>query len=197
VPRLLDGSEGGPLPDALDRLRGQAVVARLRVRSARRLDASARRCLTTFEDEFRLRAATPVVERVGVLGVTLTFADADRRTVLGCDRTSPGRAGPWCARSAGRLRSGRLSDPRVDILCRDRSGHAVGFGWIAPDPATRWLGVDTGSGLEIDSVGGSLPVRIATLDVDGATSSASFAVTEYDEDGEEVRRYRLEAPVAG
>ena len=120
--------------------------------------------MATFEEEFDFPAATRVVERVGVLGATLTFADAGGHTVLGCDRTSARRGGSWCARSAGRVRSGRLSDPRVDILCRDRHGRAVGFAWVDPAPATRWIGVETDSGVEVDPVTGSLPVRIATLE---------------------------------
>ena len=195
-PLLVDGTRGGRLPDALRRFAGRAVVARVRVRTASGLDVAATRCVRSFHTEFDVPAATTVVERVGVLGTTLTFADRERRSVLGCDRASAG-SGRWCARSVGELRPGRLRDPRVDILCRAADGRAVAFAWIDPGPATRWIAVDSGSTTEIAPVAGSLPVRIAGLDVDEETSSASFSIAELGAAGKEVRRYRVRATVAG
>ena len=139
-----------------------------------------------------------MVQRVGVKGVSLTFLDAERRVALGCDRSArPAASGPWCARSVGRLFSGRLRDPRVDILCRDARGRPVGFGWIEPAAGARWIVVGDGPGAEVEEVAAGLPVRIATTDVDAATSSATFDVRELAEGGKEVRRYTLRASVAG
>ena len=66
-----------------------------------------------------------VVERIGVFGESLTFADAGHTTVYGCDGgTDPAgeRRPPWCGSATGRLTGGKLLDPRLDILCRDRKG---------------------------------------------------------------------------
>jgi len=194
--RLVDGSEAPSLPT--DRLESGAVATRARVRRAAKLDTRGRACLDSFRSEFRIPPATVVVERVGVIGASLTFVDAQRRVVLGCDRTARAAAsGPWCARSVGRLFSGRLRDPRVDILCRNARGDRVGFAWVEPATRVRWIVVRNGPGAEVEEVVAGLPVRIATTDVDAATSSATFGVRELNGDGQEVRRFRLRAGVAG
>lgn len=196
--RLVDGSEAPRLPVALRDLGDGAVVSRVRVRRASELDARGRACLDSFRTEFRISPATVVVQRIGAIGASLTVLDAERRVVLGCDRTARAIANrPWCARSVGRLFSGRLRDARVDILCRSARGDPVGFGWIEPGRGVNWIVVDQRSGAEVEEVAGQLPVRIATTDVDRATSSATFDVRELDSDGKEVRRYRLRGSVAG
>ena len=196
--RLVDGSEAKALPEALDRLGRRTVTARVRVIRAAKLDIRGRSCLDSFRSEFQIAPATVVVQRIGVITASLTFLDAERRVVLGCDRTARTAAsGAWCARSVGRLFSGRLRDARVDILCRDARGDPVGFGWIEPAAGVRWVVVHNASSTEVEEVAAKLPVRIATSDVDPATSSATFDVQEYDADGKEVRRYRLRAGVAG
>ena len=196
--RLVDGSVEPPLPRALRDLADGAVVSEVRVRQPSELDVRGRACLDSFRAEFLISPATVVVQRVGAIGATLTFSAVERRVVLGCDRTSLAVPnGPWCARSVGRLFSGRLRDARVDILCRGARGDPVGFGWVEPGRGVRWVVVDQGASKEVEEVAGELPVRIATADVDQATSSATFDVRELDSDGKEVRRYRLRGSVAG
>ena len=195
--RLVDGSAPAPVPRALARLADRGVVSRVRVIAASRLGSAGQACLDSFRAEYPIERNAHVLQRTAVLGESLTLRDADRSVVLGCDRTARTPRGQWCARSVGGLSSGRLRDPRVDILCRDRDGDPVGFAWVEPAPNVRWVEVELGPRVEIDAVAAQLPVRIATHDVDGATASARFRVTEYAAGGERLRRYRFRAGVAG
>jgi hypothetical protein len=196
--RLLDGSASPLLPAVLREVGRGAVASRVRVLRAAHLDARGRACLERFRPEFRIPSRATVVERTNVVGENLTFLDARRRVVLGCDRTArPAANPPWCARSVGRLFSGHLRDPRLDILCRDANGDPLGLGWIEPAAHVRWVVVRNGPEAEVEEVARGLPVRVATVDVSVADSSATFAVTEYGSDGREVRHYRLRARVAG
>jgi hypothetical protein len=142
-----------------------------------------------------------VVERIGVFGESLTFTDAGRTTVYGCDGgTDPAgeRPRPWCGSPAGRLRGGRLLDPRLDILCRDRKGGPLAYAWIEPAAGVRWVAVDQGRYSEVYEVLAGLPVRIAsTRGVRAAQARASFEVTQFDEHGNELIKGKLEAQVAG
>jgi hypothetical protein len=197
--RLLDGSSPSDRPAALGDVTPSAIPTRARAVRASELGSRGQACLASFRPEFSLPPATTVVERTGTIGASLTFQDRLGRFVLGCDRTAApiaeGRR--WCARSVGRLGDGRLRDPRVDISCRGTARARIGFGWVEPSPATRWILVRNGDRMEIYGVVAGLPVRIATTDVDVATSSATFDVTEYGASGKEVRHRRLHAGVAG
>jgi hypothetical protein len=197
--RLVDGTVPTRLPAALHDRVGQATYTRVAVLAARQLDAAGRRCLASFRSEFRIPPATTVVRRTGVVGESLTFRDAGGDVLLGCDGTARGTRLTlgWCGRSVGRLVAGRLRDMRLDIACRSEDGSSVGFGWIEPAPATRWLAVGTGRSTEVEEVAAGLPVRVPTDDVDQATSSATFPVVEYTSRGRIRRRYRLRAGVAG
>lgn len=195
---LLDGSAAPSLPASLHDVGRGAVASRVRVLHAAEVDARGRACLDGFRPEFEISPRATVVERTGVVAASLTVLDHTRRVVLGCDRAAGTRAGRlWCARSVGRLVSGRLGDPRVDILCRGPRGDPVGFGWVEPAAGVRWVVVGNGAAAEVEQVAGGLPVRVATAGVSVASSSATFAVTEYRSDGTKVRRYRLRAGVAG
>ena len=78
--------------------------------------------------------------------------------------TPPGNAvRPGAGRSSGRLLHGRLLDPRLDILCRDRRGRPLAYAWVEPVPGAHWIGVDQGSYTEVYEVLAGLPVRVATL----------------------------------
>ena len=142
-----------------------------------------------------------VVERIGVFGESLTFADSAHKTVYSCDGgTDPAgeRKLPWCGSSAGRLLRGKLLDPRLDILCRDRKGRALAYAWVEPAAGVRWIGVDQGTYTEIYEVLAGLPVRIAsTRGIQMGRARATFDVTQYDNHGKEVIEGRLEAQVAG
>jgi hypothetical protein len=142
-----------------------------------------------------------VVERTGVFGESLTFADPARKTVYACDGgTDPAaeREPPWCGGSAGLLFRGKLLDPRLDILCRDRKGRALAYAWVEPAAGVRWIGVDQGAYTEIYEVLAGLPVRIAsTRGIELGRARATFDVTQYDNHGKEVIEGKLEAQVAG
>jgi hypothetical protein len=142
-----------------------------------------------------------VVERIGVTGESLTFVSADGRTLYSCDGGSDAaheRKPPWCGGSAGRLASGKLLDPRLDILCRDRDGKPVAYAWLEPGGGARWIGVDQGSYIELYEVLGDLPVRISSArGIDLQDSHATFAVTQYDETGNALLTGNLEARVTG
>jgi len=142
-----------------------------------------------------------VVERIGVLGESLTFVDRDRRTVHACDGgVDPAgeRQRPWCSGSAGRLFEGRLLDPRLDIGCRDGKGRPLAYAWIEPVAGARWIGVDQGGYTEIYEVLGRLPVRISSArNIDLQRSRAAFEVSQYGVEGRELIRGRVETAVAG
>jgi len=142
-----------------------------------------------------------VVERIGVFGESLTFADDAGKTLYSCDGgTDPTgeRRPPWCGGSSGRLLHGRLLDPRLDILCRDREGRPLAYVWVEPVQGAHWIGVDQGGYTEVYEVLAGLPVRVATLrGIQLGRSRASFAVTQFDATGKELVGGTLEAAVAG
>jgi hypothetical protein len=142
-----------------------------------------------------------VVERIGVFGESLTFADSAGKTLYACDGgTDPAgeRKPPWCGRAAGLLFSGKLLDPRLDILCRDRKGRPLAYAWVEPAAGVHWIGVDQGSYTEVYEVLSRLPVRIASArGIQLGRSRATFDVKQYDNHGKELISGKLEAAVAG
>ena len=148
-----------------------------------------------------IAADTRIVERIGVFAESLTFADRRNRTVYACDGgidPAGERHLPWCGGSAGRLVAGRLLDPRLDVICRDRKGRPLAYAWIEPAVGAHWVGVDQGGYTEVYEVLGGLPVRIATRKrIELARSRATFVVTQYDSHGKALIRGKLEAGVAG
>ena len=148
-----------------------------------------------------IAADTLVVERIGVFAESLTFADRRHDTVHACDGgidPAGGRHLPWCGGSAGRLVAGRLLDPRLDVICRDRAGRPLAYAWVEPAAGARWIGVDQGDYTEVYEVLGELPVRVATgKRIDLARSRATFVVTQYDSHGNALIKGKLEAGVAG
>jgi hypothetical protein len=142
-----------------------------------------------------------VVERIGVFGESLTFADRRRSTLFACDGgfdAAGERAPPWCSGSAGRLLDGHLLDPRLDVGCRDRGGRPLAYIWVEPIAGANWIGVDQGPYTEVYEVLAGLPVRIATArHIDARRSRATFAVTQYDAAGRELLQGEVEAGVAG
>ena len=74
----------------------------------------------------------------------------------------------------------------------------MGFAWVQPSPTTRYLIVEQLGYDEVYQVVGDLPVRVATasgVQIDG--SRATFDLSEHDAGGRLLRKYRLEAAVAG
>jgi hypothetical protein len=142
-----------------------------------------------------------IVERIGVFGESLTFADDAGKTLYSCDGGTDSvgeHRPPWCGGSLGRLLNGRLLDPRLDILCRDREGRPLAYAWVEPVPGARWIGVDQGSYTEVYEVLAGLPVRVATRrGIQLGRSRASFAVTQFDATGRALVEGPLEAAVAG
>jgi hypothetical protein len=176
----------------------RSVIALGRVLSGTNLG---RRFTTCLPAGAGIGTDTVVVERIGVFGESLTFADSGRKTVYACDGgTDPTgeRRPPWCGSSSGRLFGGKLLDPRLDILCRDRKGRALAYAWVDPVAGVRWIGVDQGRYTEIYEVLAGLPVRIASYrGIQAERARASFDLTQYDGHGKELVRGKLEAAVAG
>jgi hypothetical protein len=152
-------------------------------------------CLRRFP-ELHVTGATRVVERDGLLGASLTIAHAGSPLLYACDFT-PRRRG-LCGASVGRWRDGRLNDPRLDILCRDRKGRPLGAAWMVPLPRARSIAVREHRTTEIYPVAGGLPVRVWTRDgVRYERSSADFDVTQRGPAGRALAHERLHAAVAG
>ncbi len=189
--RLLDGSaaaEFEPVP-------GSVVASGRELRGT----ALGRRFILCRPES--VGADTLVVERIGVVGESLTFADRDRRTLYACDGgidATGERDPPWCSSSAGKLFDGRLLDPRLDVGCRDREGRPLAYAWVEPVAGARWIGVEQGGFTEVYEVLGRLPVRVATRRrIDLSRSTATFGVTQYSGAGVPLIRGDLEAAVAG
>jgi hypothetical protein len=152
-------------------------------------------CLRRF-GELHVTGRTRVVERDGLLGGTLTISDPGAPWLYGCDFAPGDRR--LCGAAVGEWRGRRLNDPRLDILCTDRTGHALGAAWVVPLPRARSIAVRERRVTEIYPVAGRLPVRIWTRDgVRYERSRAVFDVTQRGADGRTLAHARLHAAVAG
>ena len=142
-----------------------------------------------------------VVARISVSGESLTFANRDHTGVYACDGgidSAGERSPPWCGEAFGVLADGRLLDPRLDVICHDRSRAPLAYAFVDPNAGAHWIGVDQGGYVEIYEALAGLPVRVAsTRHVDAEGARAAFDVTQYDLHGRELVRGRLEAAVAG
>ena len=70
--------------------------------------------------------------------------------------------------------------------------------WVEPDPRTRFVAVRQPGYAEVYRTAGGLPVRISSVDgVSLERSSATVDVSEHDRGGSLVRKYRVDAAVAG
>ena len=195
-PQLADGSDAGALPATLADF-DNGVLTRTRVRRAAEIDPTElRACGVPAARD------TPVVERVGIRGSSLTFS-VGRTWLNGCGSIpDPARdpdrpfGGTWCGVSVGFVVDGALRDPRLS-LCTNEEGELTAFVWVEPRPAARWVVVTDGGTREVYETAASLPVRVTTTHGIRPEGSASFAVEEYDPDGNRLRAYELEARVAG
>jgi hypothetical protein len=154
-----------------------------------------RACLRRF-GELHVTRRTRVIERDGLLGASLTIADPRSPWLYGCDFT-PGLR-KLCGGSVGRWRAGRLNDPRLDILCTDRTRRPLAAAWVVPIRGAAAISVRERGEAEVYRVAGDLPVRIWTRDgVRDERSSAVFDVTQRAADGRTLAHERLRAAVAG
>ena len=196
----MDGSPARHVPVELEGVDQPAVLTMVRTVDTvgvetESVSADCRR------DRFAGTRATGVaVERLGVGSESVTLRDGMRRGLYGCDNTAGAREENrrWCGGSYGELFDGRLRDPRLDLGCVTSDGKPVGFAWVEPSPGTRYVAVQQPGFTEVYEVADGLPVRVATTSgvrVEG--SSAVFDLSEHDADGRLLRRYRLEAHVAG
>lgn len=195
---LLDGSPAGEVIE-LESVDGDVVVTSHVVVPASSVDprSKAAACLAEWFPD--LDAEGQAVVRTGVRTESATFVERGARAVFGCSNTpGPRERGRWCGGSWGQLHAGRLTDPRLTIVCRARDGTPVGFVWMHTGDATRYVAVEQPGYTEVYEVAGELPVRIATVNgVDVERSSATFEVSEHDAEGKRLREQRLEAFVAG
>ena len=191
---LIDGSPVHPSSITFEGVERPLVATRVRVvpggsRGERLLRAS---CVP------HAAPSGPVVERIGVSGVSVTFFDPGHRGVHACDATDfdRSRAERWCAHAFGRFSRARSWDPRLTITCRDAGGEPVGFAWVEPSEAAAYVVARQLGYAEVYAAFGTTPVRVTTSDVDVVSSRATFAISEHTRDGGHLRSYELEAQVA-
>ena len=154
-----------------------------------------RACLRRF-GEVHVTGRTRLVEREGRLGASLTISDPGLPYLYGCD--FPPSSSSLCGAAVGEWRDRRLNDPRLDILCTDREGRALGAAWFVPLPRARSIAVRERRFTEVYPPAGGLPVRIWTREgVRYERSSAVFDVTQRGPDGRPLAHERLRAAVAG
>jgi hypothetical protein len=189
--RLLDGRPAAhfrPVPDS--------VVGAARVLERADVDD----CLSGA-DRAKVPAETLVVERIGVDSRSLTFANRAQTRVYACDGgidAAGERAPPWCAAVFGELVDGRLLDPRLDVVCRDRARRPLAYAFVEPVAGARWIGIRQEGYVELYEVLAGLPVRVAgTRGVDVEDARATLEVAQYDAEGRELVHGTLEAAVAG
>ena len=108
---------------------------------------------------------------------SVTSRDTSGRAVFGCD----GGVGPredgrrWCGAAYGMLAGGRLSDPRLDILCTTQDGRPIAFAWVEPAPGATYVAVREPGFVEVYRVVGGLPVRVATTAKAAASSKSKLS----------------------
>jgi hypothetical protein len=130
----------------------------------------------------------------------VTVEDASGTGLLGCvDSLRPRDENRrWCGTVYGKLAAGRLADPRLDILCVTRDGEPIASAWVEAGANARYVVVSQAGYAAAYEIAAGLPVRItSTRDVDTSRARATFEVSEHGADGGLLRRYRLEAYVAG
>ena len=197
---LIGGSPVRALPVRLEGIDGPAVLTAVSVVDVARLErgSAPERCVHGSFVERRIDG--PVVTRTGVDTVSVTVEDASGVGLLGCiDSVGPRDENRrWCGTVYGRVSSGRLADPRLDILCVTRDAEPIASAWVEAGPDARYVVVSQTGYAEAYEVAAGLPVRIAsTRDVDTSRGQATFEITEHDAGGRLLRSYRLEAYVAG
>jgi hypothetical protein len=197
--RLFDGSRSLAPPTKLEGVDGPAILTRVRVRRVADVEprSSAASCLRR---DWGTSPNGVIVERAGVSGESVTFANASESELLGCDNSGGPREDDrrWCGVAAGQLHAGHLRDPRLDVGCSTEHGDPMGFVWVEPARAARYVAVEQPGYAEVYEVTGGLPVRISTTSgVDDEPLRARFAVSEYSNDGRRLHEYEVDAVPAG
>jgi hypothetical protein len=197
--RLVDGSLARASSIALDGVGSRQIATRATaVDHPDTTTGPVARCIATMREH---APRAPVIWRVGVDGASVTLATASGREIAACDGTalSTGHDPTWCGVALGRLREGRLRDPRLDLAaCSTPSADPIAFAWVSPGPRARYVAVGGDGFVEVYLVVAGLPVRVAsTSGIDVDTSSASFEISEHDARGGLLRSYTLLASVAG
>lgn len=190
--RLLDGTPATHFRPVED-----SVIAFGRIVQ---LGDRADQCLAAA-DQAKVAADTPAVERVGVDGESLTFASRDGSAVFACDGgVDPAgeRSLPWCHTVVGELDHGRVLDPRLDVICRDRRRRPVAYAFVEPVAGAHWIGVRQDAYTELYEALGDLPVRVVTTTgIDPDNARATLELTQYSPEGRELTHGEMEARVAG
>jgi hypothetical protein len=191
--RLLDGSTPPAVPTALDEVDDPVMTD---VRTLPPSGAPAVACADRFQQD----PGSPIVERIGVDGRSLSFAAGSH--VFACDAAAAAREGPpaSCGGAAGRREAGAVTDPRLDLAnCTDPDGNTVAFVSVEPEAGAAYLGVDRGGWTEVYPVRDDrLPVRVATTrGIDPDRSALRLTVTQYTGHGNNLGKEALQAQVAG
>jgi hypothetical protein len=198
--RLMGGAPVRVLPVRLEGVDGPIVLTAVSVLDVARLErgSAPERCV--HGPFVKRRIDGPVVTRTGVETVSVTVEDASRTGLLGCiDSVGPRDENRrWCGTTYGKVSSGRLADPRLDVLCVTRDGEPIASAWVEAGVDATYVVVSEAGYAEAYEVAAGLPVRVAsTRDVDRSRARATFEISEHDADGGLLRRYGLEAYVAG
>ena len=192
---LSDGSPARPPPVELQGVERPVLATRVRIASLSALRPSS---ATAACAEPNRVANGVAVERIDVRGRSVTYVAANGRGAYACDAVENSmRSESWCGRAFGRFVDGRLRDSRLSLGCEDQAGVPVAFAWVQPAAGGVYVAIAHDGYSEAYRVAGGLPVRVSTHDVDVATSSARFDVSEHGRDGERLRAYELEAVVSG
>lgn len=194
----MDDSEPSELTVELEGAPEPVVLTAVRTMDASAVNphSPSASCLTASLDA---RPAGTIVERVGIVGESVTFRDESERAVRGCDNSLGPRERDlrWCGTASGLLDDGRLRDPRLDVICQTREREPVGFAWIQPPSGVAYVALVEPDYTEVYPVAGRLPIRVATgsgAEIEG--SRARFEIAEYDPTGRLLREYELNLSVA-
>jgi hypothetical protein len=195
---LMDGSRVSRPPVELQGISGDPILSKVSVTDPRRIDRGSRAEACLRRSASVARPASGIVTRVGVSGESVTLRDSSG--LYGCDNSPGPREAdrPWCGSSFGALDRGHLRDPRLDLGCSTDDGKRLGFAWVEPDANAQFVAVEQPGIVEVYEVAGGLPVRVVTrtnVDVEG--SRARFHVSEHDTQGRLLKRYVVDAVVAG
>ena len=196
--QLVDGTKVAEPAVRVDAPRPQ-ILTRVASTSVNRatLGTPAGECLRAAREH---AAKGPIVVRIGVSGLSVTFRTDSRRTLVACDGSHAigTHERSWCGRAYGRLEMARLLDPRLDLAgCQTSAGDTIAFAWFEPGRDAAYLGVRQDGYTEIYPVAGRLPVRVTTRAVAPDRSGATFEISEHSATGLLLRSSTLEARVAG